>query len=544
MHQPIDPTAISEFLVDAFNQLPVGVAIFDTSEQFCCLHHNTSFLAITSPELRSRGSAVGMTLEELLSPAAYVEIRSIFAQVCAQGAVFTQRDMAVMLRWDPDTVRFFSWSLTPLCGHDGAVRALMASGTDITARRSAELADVINERRMQEELRTATMRERERAADLEALLYAVPAAVWIAHDPACRLITGSAVASLLLRMAPDSNLSKSVPDCQPTSHFRVLHAGREIEPHELPVQQAARGIEIRDFEEELIFDDGTRLTLLGNATPLRDEHGQVRGAVAAFLDITERKLAEQERARLYAAEQHARAEAEAALKIRDTFFSMAAHELKAPLTALLGQVQLIERRSAHNKTSWDERDQRALRAVGTHATRLNKLIDAMLDLTRIERGYLSLDRAPLDLVALTRQVFDEIQPIYPKHHFMWYGSDTPLLISGDVLRLEQVVYNLIENAVKYSPQGGQVVVTIAPYADTSLRITVCDQGIGIARSDLPYLFERFYRAEDACRRHIAGMGIGLYVVHEIVTLHGGTVSVESAEGEGSCFAVTLPLLVQ
>jgi len=534
VHQPTDPAVASDFsfnLADAFEQLSVGVAIFDTSDSFCCLYHSVGFLAIASPRWRARGSIIGVPLAELLSPESYAQIRPIFEQVCTEGVPFTSDDFVAVMSWEPEAdPRFFEWTLAPLRRSDGTICALIASGREIT-----------DQRRMQQELHALTLAHRERVADLEALLDAVPAVVWIAHDPHCQVITGSAVARRLLRMGSDRNLSKTAPDPTPTTHFRVLHAGVELDPEDLPVQRAASGVEIRDYEEELAFDDGTRLTLLGNATPLRDEQGNLRGAVAAFLDITERKLAEQERVRLYAAEQQARSEAEAALKIRDTFFTMAAHELKTPLTALLGQAQLIERRMTQGGNS-SERDQRALRALTSHATRLNKLVDAMLDLTRIERGYLSLERAPVDMVAITGRVIAEIQPIYPKHYFRWHGPGTPLMTFGDALRLEQVIYNLVENAVKYSPRGGEVGVNIEAQ-DTMLKVSVCDQGIGIRESDIPHLFERFYRATAASERHIAGMGIGLYVVREIVTLHGGEVRVQSTEGEGSCFTVTLPLMM-
>jgi signal transduction histidine kinase len=318
-----------------------------------------------------------------------------------------------------------------------------------------------------------------------------------------------------------------------------MHGGVELPPEDLPVQQAARGVDVYHFEEDVIFDDGTEITLLGNATPVHDDQGRVRGAVAAFLDITERKLAERERARLYAAEQQARAEAEAALKLRDTFFSMAAHELKTPLTAMLGQVHLIERRAAQSSTL-SERDQRAVRAIISQATRLNKLISAMLDITRIEQGYLNLEHEQVDIASLARGVVDEIQPAYPRHHFLWRGPSSPLIISGDVMRLEQVLYNLVENAVKYSPQGGEVLVSVEDDGRTA-KICVRDQGLGIPAADMPHLFERFYRSQAVNERHIPGMGIGLHVVREIVTLHGGRVDVESVIGEGSSFLVTLPL---
>lgn len=645
------PTGRTYDLADVFDQIPVGVAIFDISDAFRCLRSNQRFSDTIGAS--GRTSICGSALSDLLAPESYLPTRAIFEQVRAEGVPFASDHYAARIKWEL-APRYFQWRLTPLRGPDGAICALLSSGGEVSApkqpeaealaasqshalldtlirvapvgvaffdlelrfvrinERMAELnglpvaehigrrlsdlvpilgatveplmrqvistgeavlnleaspqsvypgsawlksfypvpdasgaiigvgvivIDVGDERRMQQELNEVTQRERERAADLVALLQAVPAAVWIAHDADCRVITGSRAASGMLRMSPESNLSKTASDEAAPTHFRVFAQGVELAPEDLPVQQAARGIEVHDFEEDVVFEDGTTRTLLGNATPLRDERGELRGAVAAFLDITERKHAEEERARLYAAEQQARAEAEAALKIRDTFFSMAAHELKTPLTTLLGQVQLIERRTARSG-ALDARDQRALGAVVTQAARLNKLINAMLDLTRIERGYLLLERTRIDVALIARQVLDEIQPNYPTHHFRWQGPETPAYVLGDALRLGQVFYNLIENAVKYSPRGGEVRVDIDVVGE-AVRISVCDQGIGISDAALPHLFERFFRADTASAHHIDGMGIGLYIVHEIVTQHGGDLSVASVEGEGSRFVVTL-----
>jgi signal transduction histidine kinase len=167
----------------------------------------------------------------------------------------------------------------------------------------------------------------------------------------------------------------------------------------------------------------------------------------------------------------------------------------------------------------------------------------MLDSTRLEHGQLSIERAAVDLAALARQVVAEIQPTLDtgRHTIRLLAETQPLMVLGDMLRLEQVLQNLIGNAVKYSPGGGEIVVRLAQQ-DAQAHIEVHDTGIGIPAGALPQLFQRFYRAGNAGTQQISGMGIGLYVVREIVTLHGGTVAVESCEGAGSIFTVQLPLL--
>ena len=153
--------------------------------------------------------------------------------------------------------------------------------------------EITERKRMEEALRESEQREQQRAAELEAVLQAVPAAVWIAHDPECQHITGNAAADEVLRLPRGAESSLTSPSAVRPVHFKPVKDGREFAVEELPVQQAARGATVHDFEFGLAFTDGTVRTMLGNATPLRDELGQPRGAVAAFVDISERKRMEE-----------------------------------------------------------------------------------------------------------------------------------------------------------------------------------------------------------------------------------------------------------
>jgi len=231
-------------------------------------------------------------------------------------------------------------------------------------------------------------------------------------------------------------------------------------------------------------------------------------------------------------------EAQRAIHVRDQFLSIAAHELKTPLTSLLGQTQLLLRR-ASKENILQERDQRTVQVIGDQATRLNRMISALLDISRIQTGQLSIERAPLDICALTRRVVNEVQPILQQHTVVCANSE-PLIIEGDEVRLEQVLQNLIQNAIKYSPAGGPITVR-AEQRGSMACVQVTDQGIGIPQEALPQLFQRFYRAPNADAQHISGMGVGLHVVSEIVALHGGVIEVTSVEGQGSCFTVCFPL---
>jgi len=239
-----------------------------------------------------------------------------------------------------------------------------------------------------------------------------------------------------------------------------------------------------------------------------------------------------ERARLY----H---QAREAIQIRDQFLSIAAHELKTPLTSLSGQAQLIQRRLDRGELT-PERLARSVSVIAGQAERLDAMVRTLLDVGRLERGQFALELQPVDLGALLDRVVDELRPDLDRHTIRYERGPAPLVVEGDLMRLEQVIQNLLSNAVKYSPSGGTITVRLGREGRAAV-VSVSDQGVGIPAAALPQLFQRFFRAANVSAHHISGMGIGLYVVREIVTQHGGEVFVASVEGEGSTFTVALPL---
>lgn len=253
-----------------------------------------------------------------------------------------------------------------------------------------------------------------------------------------------------------------------------------------------------------------------------------------------------ERARLMAAERallvasdEALALLDEAVRLRDTFLSVAAHELKTPLTALLGQAQLLRRR-LNQAEALSPANERSIDIIIGQTKRFDELLTDLLDGGRLESGQLLIRRAPFDLMELLRCVVDTMQSSLSEHEL---HADLPvdaLTIIGDRVRLEQVLHNLLSNAVKYSPSGGPITLR-AQVSDATVQISVTDRGVGITPEALPHLFKRFYRAPEAGRLRPDGIGIGLYIVREIVQQHGGAVSVASTVGEGSTFTFALPL---
>jgi signal transduction histidine kinase/DNA-binding NarL/FixJ family response regulator len=249
-------------------------------------------------------------------------------------------------------------------------------------------------------------------------------------------------------------------------------------------------------------------------------------------DLTRRAALAVENAQLYQ-------EAQQALHVRDEFLSIAAHELKTPLTSLVGNVQLLQRRLVRNGQVGD-RELHHLDNLVSQTHRLNRLIDSLLNLNRLEAGQLTIDQGELDLTRLVRRVIKEFQDTVETNKIEYLGNEEPALIAGDELRLEQVLQNLLYNAIKYSPGGGQITVALER-DETLVTVRVIDSGIGIPPQALPLLFNRFYRVENNSARKIGGLGLGLYVVKEIISLHGGTIQVESIEDKGSTFILRFPI---
>lgn len=297
--------------------------------------------------------------------------------------------------------------------------------------------------------------------------------------------------------------------------------------------------------------DGSALVLIGGA-PQPDAVAEVcahlpllaaafRGERAVSIAEGHVKLAEQSAAHARAlakALDVTRQELQIALHARDEFLSIAAHELKTPLTSLLGYLQVFKRRAAR-EAYINERDQTTLTTIDLQARRLHRMVNDLFDLSRIENSALTIERRPLDLTLMCKALLDEVQPILEKHTIA-LQTDSALIIEGDYLRLEQVLQNLLDNAVKYSPEGGEIVVAVVSRGQCAC-LSITDHGIGIPEASRSQLFERFYRAGNVNSRNISGLGIGLYLVHEIVAAHGGTVEVSSQEGQGSTFTVCLPL---
>jgi signal transduction histidine kinase/DNA-binding response OmpR family regulator len=263
-----------------------------------------------------------------------------------------------------------------------------------------------------------------------------------------------------------------------------------------------------------------------------------RHTIALQQEVAERKLAEEERAQMLIREQAARAEAEQANRTKDEFLATLSHELRTPLTAILGWSHLLQ-----TKTLDQENMERALETIERNARSQSQLIDDLLDVSRIITGKLRIDMRPVELVSIIEAAIDSMRPTAQAKSIQFEVTCDKAAshVSGDSNRLQQIVWNLVSNAVKFTPEGGRVNVSLERSGDHA-QIAISDTGQGIDARFLPFIFDRFRQADGSTTRKYGGLGLGLAIVRHLVELHGGTIKVHSdGVNKGATFTVLLPL---
>jgi PAS domain S-box-containing protein len=323
------------------------------------------------------------------------------------------------------------------------------------------------------------------------------------------------------------------------SDLSVFYTPEEIEEgrpgHGLQVAAAAGR-----FEEEgwRVRKDGSRFWASVFTTALWDEAGRLRGFAKVTHDVTGRKEAEEERERLLSQEKAARQEAESAGRLKDEFLATLSHELRTPLTSILGWARLFTSGSVP-----DHQARQAMESIAENTRAQARLIDDILDMSRIVTGRLQLDARPIEVERIFQAVVDVVRPSAEmKGVALNVMRDLRgEVVLGDARRLRQAIWNLLSNAVKFSNEGGRVEARLAR-AGNQVEITVSDTGVGIDPQFLPHVFERFRQADGALTREHGGLGLGLAIARHIVELHGGDISASSpGKGQGATFKIRLPL---
>ena len=332
---------------------------------------------------------------------------------------------------------------------------------------------------------------------------------------------------------------------QPVDHVFVAVDEDSRQPGTNPARQALRdGVKVAPADHRrLISRDGSEHAIADSAAPIRDLGGRTLGAVLVFRDATVQRTAEAallrqtaERQELLERERDARAEAERANRLKDEFLATLSHELRTPLNAVLGWSHMLTRRQL---TAAQQKQ--ALEAIHRNAHAQARLVDDVLDLSRIVTGRLALTSEPVDLSSVVRETVDAFTPaLVGKRQELRLDLAAPSEIAGDPHRLRQVVWNLLSNANKFTPPAGAITVHVG-IAEEGVELSVTDTGQGIDPAFLPFVFDRFRQGDSSSTRGHGGLGLGLALVKHLVEAHGGDVRAESVGiGMGTTIRITLP----
>jgi PAS domain S-box-containing protein len=401
----------------------------------------------------------------------------------------------------------------------------------------AAIRDITERRRLEVRERAAREEAEARLALLQLILDELPASVYIVQGEQASLVLANHAMDTL--WGATWHIGQPMLDFLATHHIRLFGTdGQPLPPTAFATLRAVRsGETVRHQQETIRRADGTILPVLVNAVALgrrllagmpavvgsRPTDPAEPVALVVHQDVTALKEAEH---------------------LKDEFIGIAAHELRTPLAVLKGFAQTLLIQTARGKgpelVDWQTE---ALQSIDQASGRLVDLTEDLLDVTRLQAGRLSLHLVPTDLVALTRRVVTRLQMTTEQHTLSILTPVEHLVTQVDPRRMEQVLSNLIGNAIKYSPEGGPIEVTIQEEEQAhEALLCVSDHGIGIPAQQHTLVFGRFARTDNARAYGIGGSGLGLYLCRELVERHGGRIWFESVEGQGSTFCVALPLV--
>ncbi|HEX4498508.1 MAG TPA: ATP-binding protein, partial [Thermoanaerobaculia bacterium] len=407
----------------------------------------------------------------------------------------------------------FKLTIQPMRDEAGEVVSVMAIAVDVTAQ-------------------VAARREVEAARKLlETVVNQMPAGVIIAEAPSGRtLMANERVRSILGAPALPT---RSVDDF---AAYRAVHPdGSAFQADEYALTRALAGKVVLDEEIHYLRPDGTRLILSASAGPVYDADGRIVAAVNAFSDISDRKSVEERNQQLLVLERQARADAEVASRSKDEFLAMLGHELRNPLAPIVTALQLMRLRG--DETLVKERT-----VIERQVHHLIRLVDDLLDVSRITRGKVELRRERIEISEVVAKAIEMASPLIEQRQHR-LTVDVPrqgLAVDADAVRLAQVVANLLNNAAKYTEPNGAIAILAAREGD-EIALRIRDTGIGLSAEMLPRVFDLFVQERQAIDRAQGGLGLGLAIVRVLVELHGGTVEARSeGHGQGAEMLVRLP----
>jgi signal transduction histidine kinase len=482
--------------------MPVRVALYDVQDirlldaNIRYLHALDRFL---EPEMRG-GNVIGRCMSEWGMKGREADFAAIFRQVAETGRPYHGEEVAAATH--DGTLTYWDFTIEPICDDNGQIAYLLQTGTEVTwqvqARRQVE----------------------------QALLEQLPEGIMIIDVSTGNINYANPAAAQLLDMPLTAMLGTPVHR-HPAARFSNLTKlyGRPIAPWNFAVVRALSGERLNSEEALIARPDGKMIVALMSSAPLRTRtiQGIAKEIAIVFQDITVQKTLEQH---------------------KNEFFSVVNHELRTPLTIIQGYAEMLRLHVEQNEL-FEPFITTAVTNITEQSDQLCRLIEDMLNISRIEHDQFVMQRAAHNLLRTLIHVVEN-QVATSKRTIVLnldglQKTDT-LMVFFDEERIIQVLHNLLNNAIKYSSADNSIDVSVSCVSarNSAVLIQVKDQGIGIAKSELPHIFKRFYRVHQQ-NTSIGGFGIGLYLAKEIISRHGGYIWAESTEGVGSTFSIELPL---
>lgn len=494
---------------------PIGIALLDAEFRFRQI--NARLAAFNGLSVEAH---LGRSIREVLPELAPI-LEPIYARIFATGEPVLDNEIVAATPAEPGVARVWRNSYFPVRALDGTLSGVGVVLQEITGQREAEQA--LHAERRQLEAIVNTMHE--------GVVAVRPDGTFALINPAALAMTAFAVEKPLAGMQELPRLQYQPSDAD----------GHPLPVDLLPMQRVLRGE--RFVGLELCVGeaaDGQNFWHLVNGTPVLDEQGNLALGVVTFQEITEQKRNEATLAAHAEALSRTNAELTRALRLKDEFLAMMSHELRTPLNAVLG---ISEGMMEQIYGPVDERQRHALAQVAESGRHLLSLLSDMLDLARIGVGAEQLEPERVNVELLCRNAQELVGGRARKKELRLMRSVSLGVeaVRADQRRLMQILVNLLDNAIKFTPAGGTVgLEVVGDAAREQIAFTVWDTGIGIAPEDLGQLFQPFTQLDRRLSRSYEGIGLGLTLVQRLTELHGGSVQLESAPGKGSRFTVTLP----
>ncbi len=399
-------------------------------------------------------------------------------------------------------------------------------------------------------------RLQERWEEADHLTAAVRASTYaiVTLDKGCVIRTWNRGAELIFGYGREEMIRQPLSKLLPEE---LIGAG-ELQAIEQQIEQKGY---VHEYETEMLTKDGRRITVQLTGNPLPSDEGKVTGLSLVVRDITAVKMSDRRMRRLYKELEAKMRERTKKLelahheleerneelrqaykelkeldRLKSDFVSMVSHELRSPLTNIGGAVELM----LEEEELSDEYVRKMLRVVGDQSERLIRLVQGILDVSRIDARKLYLNCKELDVLPLLERVVNSLQATTVFHWFELSATDESPAVWGDEDRIEQILFNILDNAIKFSPSGGPIGIQMET-GNEEITISITDPGVGISQAKQDTVFQKFHRLDSEDSRETYGHGLGLYITKGLVEAHGGKIWVESVEGEGSTFSFTLPL---